>query len=107
MSNIRNDIVGIVLGINPASLEIPKELRDFLELDDQGINGLDFMLSDAKLSRRIPTTVRVQYEQMYAELIVQLDSSIEELKKIINEVDKNPKNVIHSFIDKALSNTKE
>ena len=66
MSNIRNDIVGIVLGINPASLEIPKELRDFLELDDQGINGLDFMLSDAKLSRRIPTTVRVQYEQMYA-----------------------------------------
>lgn len=103
MSNIRNDIVGIVLGINPASLEIPKELRDFLELDDQGINGLDFMLSDSKLSRRIPTAVRVQYEQMYAELIAQLDSSIEELKKIIDEIENNPKNVIHSFIDKALS----
>lgn len=103
MNNIDNNIIGIVLGIDANSLEIPKEFRDFLELDNQGIEGLVFMLSDAKLSSRIPSEVRAQYELLYANLSLQLDNSIEKLKIMIDEIEKNPKDVIHSFIDKALS----
>lgn len=107
MSNVDNNIFGIVLGIDANSLEIPKELRDFLELDNQGIQGLDFMLSNPKLSSRIPPDVRIQYEYLYGTINLKLDDIMEKLEEVVNKIQKNPKEVIHALIDTAISKKTE
>ena len=103
MSKNIDKIAGIVLGINPESLEIPKELRDFLKLDDQGIEGLDFMLKDAKLFRRIPPEVRAQYEILFFTMRTSIEESIKELRQSLDEIESNPKDLIHEFINQAVS----
>lgn len=104
---IDDNIVGILMGIKCDSLEIPKELRDFLELDDQGIDGLDFMLTDPNLCSRIPQNVRTQYEQLYGSISLELLSYLKKLKNSISEIEKDPKDIIHNFINQALSDTAE
>jgi hypothetical protein len=98
-----NQIAVITLGIDPKSVEIPNELRDFLKLDDQGIYGLDFMISDSNLAKRIPPDVRIQYEKLYTILRLNLEDSLKELRKSIDEIEKNPKDVIYELIDNAIN----
>lgn len=89
---------GIVLSIMKENIKIPQELKDFLSKDDQGIDGLDFMLRDAKLYKRIPTKVSHQYHSLYASIDVQLSEAIEDLRNALDKLEANPKNLIHDMI---------
>ena len=102
MKDIKEQVVaGIILGISKDYLKIPKELREFLKLDDQGIEGLDFMLRDSKLYKRIPDDVRIQYEILFANLRSELEKNIDLIKEHLEEIKKDPKPVIHDMISAA------
>lgn len=91
---------GILLGLSD-KLKLPKELYEFLSMDDQGMEGLEFMLSDSKLSRRIPPEVRKEYEIIYALLSNKLYETIENCKEDLDEIEKDPKRVIQSLIQES------
>lgn len=95
-------ISGILLGINPDVLEIPDEFREFLKKDDQGMEGFEFMLKDYKLSKRIPTEVRIQYEAIRASVLECIEEAIDEMYKSLDEIKENPDTVINDFIKKAI-----
>lgn len=68
------------------------------------------MLKNSQLSKRIPLDVRAQYEKLYATLKFSLEDSIQELKKSIDEIERNPedmKDIIHVFINQAVSRDKK
>lgn len=108
MSNKSNKelITGIILGFNEEDIEIPKELNDFLSKDDQGIEGLDFMIRDSKLYKRIPKEVSIQYHALYANMDIMLDEGIKKLRKILDEMESNSKEVIHYMIQEIYEEEK-
>lgn len=69
------------LGLDLSGIEISEEFREFLERDEQGIEGLEFMLENPRLSTRVPTEVRIQYECARGIIMERL----QELKKTIEE----------------------
>lgn len=95
-------ITNIIIGINKDKIVIPNELRDFLKKDDQGIDGFIFMLKNPKLSKRIPTDVRAQYEVLRASIIENLETSIRETKKVLDKIQKEPDEAINKIIQQAL-----
>ena len=95
-------ITNIIIGINKDKIVIPNELRDFLKKDDQGIDGFIFMLKNPKLSKRIPTDVRAQYEVLRASIIENLETSIQETKKVLDKIQKEPDEAINKIIQQAL-----
>lgn len=92
--------LGFVLGMKKP-VELPINLRDFLSLDDQGIEGLEFMLKDEKLSRRIPSDVRLEYERLYFLLSSELDETLDEVEQAIKYARSNPKEIIHQLIQNS------
>ena len=100
MSKSNITALGFVLGMKKP-VELPTTLRDFLSLDDQGIEGLEFMLKDAKLSRRIPSDVRLEYEKLYFLLSSELDETLDEVEQAIKEARSNPKEIIHQLIQNS------
>ena len=95
-------ITNIIIGIHKDKIVIPNELRDFLKKDDQGIDGFIFMLKNPKLSKRIPTDVRAQYEVLRASIIENLETSIRETKKVLDKIQKEPDEAINKIIQQAL-----
>ena len=83
-------ISGIILGMSKET-EIPKELQKFLKKDDQGIEGLLFMIKNHKLSKRIPSDVRTQYEETRAEFINTLEGSLKEILENVEKLMKDDK----------------
>lgn len=63
--------------------------------------GLDFMLRDSKLYKRIPDDVRIQYEILFANLRSELEKNIDLIKEHLEEIKKDPKPVIHDMISAA------
>lgn len=90
---------GIVLEIIQEQ-GLSTEFKEFLSLDDQGMEGLEFMLKDPKLCRRIPTQVRAEYEILYGNMAQNLQDRIEEIRKMLDQLEENPKPVIHQAIQK-------
>lgn len=88
---------GIIFQLD-GEIKLTDALREFLGYDNQGIEGLDFMLKDVKLSKRIPKDVRMEYEAIYGNLSYLLQSRIDEIRKALQELEENPKPVIHSMI---------
>lgn len=79
----------------------PEELLEFMSKDDQGIEGIEFMLKDKKLCSRIPPTVRAQYEVLNATLQEQIEKACNEAISNIQEVLSNPQSlqqVAHTII---------
>ena len=97
MTKNPNIISGLMFGICE-DIEFPTELRDFLDLDDQGIEGFDFMLTNPDLSKKIPRDVRMQYEILYSTISLELSENIAEMIKLLNEIESNPKETIHELI---------
>ena len=56
--------------------KLSDEFLEFLSRDDQGIDGLDFMIKDSKLCRRIPSNVRIEYEIILANTSEDLDKEL-------------------------------
>lgn len=79
--------LGLVCNIRADAL--PENLREFLSIDDQGIEGLEFMLSDSKLYKRIPPDVRITYEVLFGNLSLQLDNEIGKIIKKLNDLLKD------------------
>lgn len=96
--NQKTLISGITLSLDRRDFKLPQELRNFLSEDDQGIEGLDFMLRDSKLFRRVPTEVSHQYHTLYSDIDIQLEKSIQDLQSALDEIKANPKDVIHIVI---------
>lgn len=95
-------IAGFVLGMNKP-IEIPERLREFLTTDGMdGINDLDFMISNPKLCRRIPTDVRAQYEVLYCQLSEEIDEICNNLEQQIADMRSKPKEYIHVLIQQSL-----
>lgn len=67
------------LGLNLSGIEISEEFREFLEKDEQGIEGLEFMLKDSSLRKRVPDEVITEYERVRRLIMERL----EEIKKTI------------------------
>ncbi|MFR0823495.1 MAG: hypothetical protein ACLU84_05335 [Clostridia bacterium] len=88
---------GIIVHVKEMS-ELPEALQEFLSYDDQGISGLDFMLKDANLAKRIPKNVRVEYEALYGTLSYNLQSEIDKLREALAQLEENPKPLIHDII---------
>ncbi len=80
---------------------LPESLREFLSRDDQGIEGLLFMIKDPKLCRRIPSDVRAAYEIILANTSEDLDKALESAIKSFQSLldnDAAKKEIIHKFI---------
>ena len=92
--------LGLILGMRKP-IEIPPNLQEFLSRDDQGIEGLEFMLKDSKLSRRIPPNVRAEYETLYCVLSQELDENLKEVEQAIQAARSNPQKIIHQLIQKS------
>lgn len=98
LCNVRNDF------------EIPENLREFLSMDDQGIDGLDFMLKDSKLCRRIPSDVRASYEIIYARISEDLENELENAIKALQSLssdNKARKEIIHKIIQDTYQKSKK
>ena len=81
--------------------KLSDEFLEFLSRDDQGIDGLDFMIKDSKLCRRIPSNVRIEYEIILANTSEDLDKALEKAIKSFQELLSNndaKKAIIHRFI---------
>lgn len=85
---------------------IPESLKSFLSHDDLGMEGLEFMLKDSKLAKRIPQDVRLEYEILYATINSDIDKQIAKLRKQLDELEKNPKKAIHEIIEHSYANNK-
>lgn len=104
--NSKEVLTSIILSFKEEDIKIPKELNDFLSKDDQGIEGLDFMIRDSKLYKRIPKEVTTQYHALYANMHIRLDKAIKELREILDEMESNPKEVIHYVIQEVYEGEK-
>ncbi len=80
---------------------LSERFQEFLSRDNQGIEGLDFMIKDSRLCRRIPADVRAEYEIIRAKTLEDLDvainSAIKHFQKLLNDDDKKL-SIIHHFI---------
>ena len=92
--------LGLILGMRKP-IEIPEALRDFLSLDDQGMDGLEFMLKSEKHCKRIPPEVRLEYETLYCILSQELEENLKEVEQAIQSVRSNPQQIIHQLIQKS------
>lgn len=88
---------GLMLSVRK-DLEIPPVLMNFLSEDDQGMEGLEFMMKDAKLCQRIPREVRYNYEILCHSIENSLTDEISNARKALDELEKNPRPMIHSII---------
>ncbi len=89
---------------------LPENLREFLGRDDQGIEGLLFMIKDSKLCRRIPEDVRVEYEIILANTSEDLDKALESAIKNFQALlanDDAKKAIIHHFIQAEYEQSKK
>jgi len=84
--------------IEQGDLEIPPVLLEFLDIEEMGMDGLEFMLKDPNLCSRIPKDVRYEYEILYAQLDSILEQGIEEVQLTLDEIRSNPRHAINSFI---------
>lgn len=94
---------GILVECINKDLEIPPELKNFLDIDDQGIEGLDFMLKNPNLVKKIRPIVREQYEFLYGTLNIELSKQIAEMIEMLKEVESRPKDVIHTILNNVYS----
>ena len=99
-------ISGLMLGI-AGNDTLPDDLKEFLSRDEQGIEGLEFMLKDPKLFKRIPNQVRLQYEILYGKLSSSIEKDLANAKKAIDEIISNPTPVIHQMIQMMYEAEKE
>ena len=102
---MNTNFVGAYLSIQ-TNHEIPANLREFLSLDDQGMKGLEFMLNNPKLAKRIPADVRLEYEALYAAISVEIDEQIALIRKHLDELESNPKSAIHEIIAHCYASNK-
>ena len=89
---------------------LPESLREFLSRDDQGIEGLLFMIKDSKLCRRIPSDVRAAYEIILANTSDDLDKALEKAIKSFQELLSNnnaKQEIIHRFIQMEYEQSKK
>ena len=89
--------------------KLSDEFLEFLSRDDQGIDGLDFMIKDSKLCRRIPSDVRAEYEIILANTSEDLDKALESAIKSFQSLldnDAAKKEIIHKFIQAECMNNK-
>ncbi len=100
MENNNFMMSGIFLGLS-STFNLPPELYEFLSRDDQGMEGLEFMLSDPELSKRIPPKVRTEYEMLYASLTRSVSDMITKSKETLDAIEKDPKKVIQTIIQNA------
>lgn len=56
------DILGLLISVSKTKCKISPELMEFLSIDDQGIDGIEFMLKNENLAKRIPENIRQEYE---------------------------------------------
>lgn len=91
---------GVFLGCQ-SDIELSEEFKNFLALDEQGIEGLEFMLQDPKLTRRIPHSVRMEYEILYGQISQSIEEQISIIREELDKIEKNPKPVIHNIIGDA------
>lgn len=90
--------------------KLSDEFLEFLSKDDQGIDGLDFMIKDSKLCRRIPSDVRAEYEIILANTSEDLDHALESaIKSFQSLLDNNAakKKIIHKFIQTEYEKSKK
>jgi len=95
---------GFFINIDLTGFTLPDELREFLQIDDQGIEGFDFMLKNPELSKRIPVNIRYQYELLYGQLMEVIQASLDRTKEEISKVEKNPRESIHELIQALTEN---
>ena len=86
----------VVATLDTDSFELSESLKEFLSRDDQGMSGLEFMLNDPKLTKRIPDNVR--YETLYGLISHEIDISTEKVIEYLSDLKKDPKELIHKII---------
>ena len=90
--------------------KLSDEFLEFLSRDDQGIEGLLFMIKDSKLCRRIPSDVRAAYEIILANTSDDLDKALEKAIKSFHELLSNnnaKQEIIHRFIQMEYEQSKK
>lgn len=102
---MNTNFVGAYLSIQ-TDYEIPANLRNFLSLDDQGMKGLEVMLNNPKLAKRIPANVRLEYEALYASISAEIDEQISRIRNHLDELENNPKSAIHEIIAHSYASNK-
>lgn len=88
----------VVATLDTDSFELSESLKEFLSRDDQGMSGLEFMLNDPKLTKRIPDNVRYDYETLYGLISHEIDISTEKVIEYLSDLKKDPKELIHKII---------
>lgn len=109
-NNITNFLGASLLLSIGDNCKLPPELFEFLKKDDQGIEGLEFMLRNPKLNRRIPQDVRIAYEVLYATLKNEIETSINKTIKQLHGLLNDPKSLkddIHYIIQEMYEKEKE
>ncbi len=94
---------GVFLGIGD-DVNIPENLKNFLKIDDQGIEGLEFMLKHPNLSERIPDDVRAEYVAIYSKIHLELLEHIEKMRRSLDALQKDPTPIIHGIISQRQAN---
>lgn len=88
-------------------MQIPDEFRKFLEMDDQGMEGFEFMLKDTKLSKRIPPEVRFQYEILRTSLVEKIENAISETYEALEYIRKHPDIIVSQAIEDIINLSKK
>ena len=83
------------------AVEVPESLKDFIAIDNQGIEGFEFMLKHPKLSERIPDNVRADYVTFYSKINALIHEQISKLRMSLDEVEKDPTAIIHDIINRS------
>ncbi len=82
---------------------ISEKLLEFLNKDNQGIDGIEFMIKNYKLSLRIPPDVRSDYEKIRAQALNDLNEALEktisELTDLFNDEEAKKQVILH-FLQK-------
>lgn len=90
----------VLLGISN-DVQVPERLKEFLEIDDQGIEGFEFMLKHPNLSERIPADIRADYVATYSRIRALIDEQVSVLRKSLDEIQENPTPIIHDIISRS------
>lgn len=89
------------------AFERPEHLFDFISIEDQGMESLEFMLEKERLRSRIPSEVIQEYYQLYDEILEDLLKHLQACKEAIAELERNPKPQIHALIEELYQINKE
>ncbi len=101
------DILGLLISVSKTKCKISPELMEFLSIDDQGIDGIEFMLKNENLTKRIPENIRQEYELFRVAIAQDLIKNISSYKKMLAELEKNLEPTINHVAEEIYELSKE